>query len=206
MATRTVTGLYDSYEAASQTVRDLEAAHIPDSDISMVAHSSDIHDAPSDSAHGSATGAGTGASAGAAIGGGVGLLTGLGMLAIPGVGPVVAAGWLVATAVGAVAGAAAGGATGSLIGSLTSAGVSKEHANLYAEAVRRGGALVTARVDDGHFAMAEAIMERHGRVDPVTREKAYRDGGWSAFDENSAPFSSADVARERALHSTRRSI
>jgi hypothetical protein len=45
------------------------------------------------------------------------------MLAIPGVGSVVAAGWLVATAVGAVAGAAAGGATGGLIGSLTSAGV-----------------------------------------------------------------------------------
>jgi hypothetical protein len=90
---------------------------------------------------------------------------------------------------------------------LTSAGVSKEHANLYAEAVRRGGALVTARVDDERFTIAEAIMERHGRIDPVTREKAYRDGGWSAFDESSAPFTSADVARERALHSAaRRSI
>ncbi len=47
-------------------------------------------------------------------------------------------------------------------------------------------------------------MERHGRIDPVTREKAYRDGGWSAFDENSAPYTPADVARERALYSTRR--
>jgi hypothetical protein len=206
MTTKTLTGLYDNYDQAAQTVRDLEAAHIPDSDISIVAHRSDAHDVPSASAHGAATGAGTGASTGAVVGGGVGLLAGLGMLAIPGVGPVVAAGWLAATAVGAIAGAAAGGATGALIGVLTSAGVTKEHANFYAEAIRRGGSLVTARVDEGLFATAEAIMQRHGRIDPATREKAYRDGGWSEFDEKSVPYTPADVARERALHSTRPSI
>ena len=195
MTTRTVTGLYDSYDAATQTVRDLEAANIPYADISMVAHRSY---APEES--NAATGAETGASAGAAIGGGVGLLAGLGILAIPGVGPVVAAGWLVATAVGAVAGAAAGGATGGLIGSLTSAGVSSEHASFYAEGVRRGGALVTARVDAGLVATAEAIMKRHGRIDPTVREKAYRDGGWKQFDERSAPFTPAEVVRERALY------
>jgi hypothetical protein len=118
------------------------------------------------------------------------------MLAIPGVGPVVAAGWLVATAVGAVAGAAAGGATGGLIGSLTSSGVTKEHASFYAEAVRRGGALVTARVDQGLVATTEAIMRRHGRIDPMTREKAYRERGWTEFDENSPPYTPADVARD----------
>jgi hypothetical protein len=206
MTIRTITGLYDSYDQAVQTVRDLEVAHIPDTDISLVAHRSNAHDVSIGSAHGAATGAGTGASAGAAIGGGVGLLAGLGMLAIPGVGPVVAAGWLVATAVGAVAGAAAGGATGGLIGQLTSAGVTKEHANFYAEAVRRGGSLVTARVDEGLFETAEAIMRRHGRIDPTMREKAYRDGGWSEFDEKSEPYTPADVARERALHSTHPSI
>src|SRR5439155_20856442 len=88
-----------------------------------------------------ATAAGTGASIGTVVGGGAGLLAGLGMLEIPGIGPVVAAGWLVSTAAGAAAGAAAGG----LIGSLTGAGVSKEHAHIYAEGVRRGGSLVTAR-------------------------------------------------------------
>ena len=118
----------------------------------------------------------------------------------------VAAGWLAATAVGAVAGAAAGGATGGLIGSLTSDGVSKEHANFYAEGVRRGGSLVTARVDEGLFATAEAIMQRHGRIDTVSREKAYRDGGWTEFDEKSVPFTPAEVSRERALYSTRPSI
>jgi hypothetical protein len=116
---------------------------------------------------------------------------------------VVAAGWLAATAVGAVAGAAAGGATGGLIGSLTSAGVSKEHANFYAEGIRRGGALVTARVDESLIVTAEAIMKRHGRIDPTTREKLYRDGGWKQFDENAAPYSTADVARERASYRDR---
>jgi hypothetical protein len=202
MTTTTVTGLYDSYDAAAQTVRDLEAAHIPYADISMVAHRSDAYVASGAPPSGAATGAEAGASAGAALGGGAGLLAGLGMLAIPGVGPVVAAGWLVATAVGVVAGAAAGGATGGLIGSLTSAGVTKEHAHVYAEAVRRGGALVTARVEEGLVATAEAIMRRHGRIDPAAREKAYRDSGWREFDATSAPFTPAEVAGERMIYQT----
>ena len=63
--------------------------------------------------------AATGAGIGAVVGGAGGLLTGLGIMAIPGVGPVVVAGWLAATAVGAVAGAVAGGAAGGIIGALT---------------------------------------------------------------------------------------
>ena len=78
------------------------------------------------------------------IGGAAGLLAGLGLMAIPGVGPVVAAGWLVSTLTGAVA----GGATGGVIGALTQAGISKEDADVYAEGLRRGGAVVSARVAD----------------------------------------------------------
>jgi hypothetical protein len=194
MTTRTISGLYDSYDAATQTVRDLEAADIPHSDISIVAH---------EYIGGVTAGAETGASAGAVIGGGAGLLAGLGVLAIPGVGPVVAAGWLVATAVGAVAGAAAGGATGSLIGSMTSAGVSQDDANFYAEGVRRGGTLVTARVDEERVATAELIMNRRGRIDRSTREHAYRDAGWKGFDEKSAPYTPAEITRERLTYQNR---
>ena len=78
------------------------------------------------------------------MGGTAGLPAGLGLLAIPGLGPVVAAGWLAATAVGAAAGAATGG----IVGALTEAGVSEEEAHSYAEGVRRGGTLVSARVAD----------------------------------------------------------
>ena len=86
------------------------------------------------------------ADAGAAIGGTLGdvagLLAGLGMLAIPGLGPVVAAGWLVST----VALGVSGGIIGGIIGALTQSGISEDEANAYAEGVRRGGALVVARV------------------------------------------------------------
>jgi hypothetical protein len=45
-------------------------------------------------------------------------------------------------------------------------------------------------------------MQRHGRIDPTAREKAYRNTGWREFDETSAPFTPAEVARERAIYPT----
>lgn len=91
-------------------------------------------------------------------------------MAIPGVGPVVAAGWLVA----ALTGAAVGGATGGLIGALSQqAGISDEEANLYAEGLRRGGALVSAKVDDGEAGRVQAIMDRSS-VRLADRVAAYR--------------------------------
>jgi hypothetical protein len=198
MTSRIVTGLFDSYEDAAQAIRDLEASGVSEADLALVVNNADERYALADDArarHGS--GIGTGASIGTVLGGGAGLLAGLGMLAIPGIGPVVAAGWLVATAAGAAAGAAAGG----LLGSLTGAGISKEQAHLYAEGVRRGGTLVTARVDDGHLATtAEAILRRHHVVDPVERGKFYREEGWTGFDERAKPFSAEELARQRNLY------
>lgn len=104
---RTVTGLFDDYDDAREAVSDLEAAGVPSDDISIVANN--IGDRYSTDGSNAAEGAGTGAGLGAAGGGVVGLLTGLGLMAIPGVGPVVAAGWLASTAAGAAAGAIAGG-------------------------------------------------------------------------------------------------
>ena len=197
MTTHPVTGLYDTYAAAEQTVRDLKAANIPDSEISLIANKSGE---PDDHTNGAAAGAGTGAAVGGAVGAGAGILTGLGLMAIPGVGPVVAAGWLVAAAVGAVAGAGAGAATGGIVGALTDTGMSHEHAHFYAEGVRRGGTLVTARVDESRVAVVEDIMRRHGRVDHVAREKAYRDSGWRSFDEQGAPYSRDQIVQGRTLY------
>jgi hypothetical protein len=126
-----------------------------------------------------------------------GLLAGLGMLAIPGVGPVVAAGWLVATAVGAIAGAGAGGVTGGVIGSLTSSGVSRERAHVYAEGIRRGGTLVTARVEEHQAVAVEQIMSRNRSVDPDSRGRTYRDAGWKAFDDTANPYTVSELERER---------
>jgi hypothetical protein len=194
--TQIVAALYDSYDAAISAVSDLEAAGIPHADISLVSNNVDNR-YDQDHRTNAAADAGTGAGIGATVGGVGGLLTGLGLLAIPGVGPVVAAGWLVATAVGAVGGAVVGGAAGGIVGSLTGAGVPEHDANFYAEGVRRGGTLVTARVDDARAPAAREILQHHKWVDPTIRGAAYRESGWTSFDESAPPYTSEQVAAER---------
>jgi hypothetical protein len=197
--TQTVTALYDTYDDAVSAVNALEASGIPHSDISIVSNNVDNRydkDRPTKAAED----AGKGAGIGAAVGGIGGLLTGLGLMAIPGVGPVVAGGWLVATAAGAAAGAAVGGAAGGLVGSLTKAGVPERDAHFYAEGVRRGGTLVTARVEDSRASAARAILQRYKWVDPDVRGAAYRESGWSSFDVNAPAYTPEQVAAERARH------
>ena len=203
--TVTISRLYNDYGAASQAVKDLEAAGLRSTDISVVANNADnwygrdrvrkIDRIDRDRTDDRVEGAETGAGIGAAIGGTAGLLAGLGIMAIPGIGPVVAAGWLAATAAGAVA----GGATGGIIGALTQAGVSKDEAHLYAEGVRRGGTLVTARVPDGERTRYEAILDRSA-VSIRERAEVYRKEGWSGFDEKAPPFSAEEARRERETY------
>jgi len=194
--TLTATALYDTYDAAISAVNDLEASGIAHADISLVSNNVD-HRYDKDHPTNAAADAGTGAGIGATVGGVGGLLTGLGLMAIPGVGPVVAAGWLVATAVGAVGGAVVGGAAGGIVGSLTGAGVPEHDANFYAEGVRRGGTLVTVRVDDFRAPMVREILQRHKWVDPAVRGSAYRETGWTSFDESAPPYTPEQVAAER---------
>src|SRR6267378_3489552 len=197
--TQTVTALYDTYDSAASAVNALEASGVPHSDISIV--SSNVENRYSkDRPTNAIEDAGKGAGIGAAVGGVGGLLTGLGLLAIPGIGPVVAAGWLVATAAGAATGAVVGGAAGGLVGSLTGAGVPERDAHFYAEGVRRGGTLVIARVDDGRASTAREILLRYKAVDPDVRGAAYRETGWTSFDEKAPPYTADQVAAERARY------
>jgi hypothetical protein len=193
---QTVTALYDTYDSAVPAVDALEAAGIPHSDISIVSNNVDGRYSKDQPTHVGAD-AGKGAGIGAAVGGVGGLLTGLGLLAIPGIGSVVAAGWLVATAAGAVTGAVVGGTAGGLVGSLTHAGVPEHDANFYAEGVRRGGTLVTARVDDARASTAREILQRYKPVDTTRRGAAYRESGWSSFDTNAPAYTAEQVAAER---------
>jgi hypothetical protein len=191
---RTITRLFDSRAQAESAIRELEAMGIPETDLSLVARHEDVEgvrhsghgDADFDTGSDTAEGAGKGATTGGLLGGGAGLLAGLGLLAIPGLGPVVAAGWLASTAVGAAVGAVAGGATGGLLGALKDAGVPDGDAHVYAEGVRRGSTLVSARVDEVDAARVEAVFDGFSGVDAVARGAAYRGEGWNAFDERSA--------------------
>jgi len=108
---------------------------------------------------------------------------------------VVAAGWLASTAAGLVAGGVAGGAVGALVES----GVNKDDADVYAEAIRRGGALVVARVPDAEKARYTAVLDR-AAVDVHARATAYRGSGWTRFDERAPPYTPEQVQKERELY------
>lgn len=197
--TTTISALFDHYDEATHAVNALETAGVPSSDISVVAGQGDaLHPAGDiETTEENHTGkdAGIGAGVGAVLGGTGGLLAGLGLMAIPGVGPVVAAGWLISTVAGAVAGAVAGGATGGIVGALTNSGVSEEDAHVYAEGVRRGGTLVTARVQEADRERLEDILYASEAVDVTERRGAYRSEGWTAFDE-AAPAYPREPMRE----------
>ena len=200
--TQVVTALYDSYDSAVSAVTALEDAGFPHSEISIVSNNADDR-YPRDDRTKTAEDAGKGAGIGAAIGGLGGLLTGLGLMAIPGVGPVVAAGWLAATAAGAATGAVVGGAAGGLVGALTKEGVPERDAHFYAEGVRRGGTLVSARVDDARAPAVRELLQRYKAVDPAVRGAAYRQSGWTSFDENAPPYTAEEIAAERARYGER---
>ncbi|MGE3916314.1 MAG: hypothetical protein AB7F78_11510 [Hyphomicrobiaceae bacterium] len=200
----TVTRLYDNYDEARRAVTDLVAAGIPDSDISLVARNLEdrqpaggtMVDADRDGHDDRGEAASSGAGIGALLGGGAGLLAGLGIMAIPGIGPVVAAGWLASTALGA----AVGGAAGGIIGALTEAGVSEEDAHVYAEGVRRGGTLITARVPDARRGEIEALLAGYG-TDAATIGNTYRGTGWSGFDPAAPELTPEEIRRERERNS-----
>jgi hypothetical protein len=198
--TQTITGLFDSYQDAQRAVQDLEASGVPHHDISIVAnnaHGEHDHLATRERASEAGEDAGKGAGVGAAVGGLGGLLAGLGLLAIPGLGPVVAAGWLASTVVGAGVGAVVGGAAGGLVGALTHAGVPENDAHVYAEGVRRGGTLVTAKVSDADAVSARAILNGERSVDLAGRRQAYVQEGWTRFDETAPAYTPDQVLIER---------
>lgn len=196
--TQTITGLFDRYDDARRAVQDLEAAGVAHRDISIVGHDKRGHDG--NVAKPAAEDAGTGAGIGATVGGVGGLLAGLGLLAIPGIGPVVAAGWLAATAAGAAGGALVGAAAGGLVGALTHAGVPENDAHVYAEGVRRGGTLVTAKVDEPLVPTARNILGDDRTVNIDQRRQAYASQGWSKFDETAPVYSESDIAAERSRY------
>jgi len=179
-AMRTLSGLFDTRADASQTIEDLIARGVPRADISIISNdSSGWYDEDSQEEAGAETGAGLGAVAGGAGG----LLMGLGLLAIPGIGELVAAGWLLSTAAGAAAGAIIGGAAGGMVAWLTDHGIDERDAHVFAEGLKRGGTLVTARVPDALTPAAEAIFLKHG-VDIAARRDDLAAEGWTRFDDH----------------------
>lgn len=164
---KTIHQIYDDHEAAAAVVRDLESAGFTDAEVTLVSH----HDDP--------TGAGVGATTGAALGGGAGLMAGLGLMAVPGLGPLVAAGWLVP----AIAGSVAGAMTGGILGALMDSGIDEPDAHVYAETLRRGGALVVVKVEDDRAATVHSVFARSNSIDSGARRRDYQSEGWKRFED-----------------------
>lgn len=198
---KTIVGSFDSFEEAQDVLRDLQQRGYSRDDISVIANNATgkYSSAPagptiSDVGAGSATGA----AAGGVLGGAAGLVVGLMGLAIPGIGPIVAAGPIAAALAGAGVGAVAGG----LIGGLTGVGVSEDDASYYAESVRRGGALVTVRADDSRADEAASVMRNHGAVDIDRRVEQWKQQGWTQHDPTATPYSVDQLERERSTYSS----
>ena len=205
---KTIHKLYPDYPTAQTAARELEAAGLKRGDISLVANNAErwdgadrfkhveaAHDRDYDGVDDRAKGASVGAGVGGVAVGAAGLAAGLGVLAIPGIGPIVAAGWLASTLAGAISGGVAGG----IVGALAESGVSKSDADVYAEALRRGGALVVARVPDADAVRYQTILTRQS-VDVIKRASAYRKAGWSSFDPDETPYSLDQIHQDRELY------
>lgn len=146
-----------------------------------------------------------GAGFGALVGGLTGLAAGLIAITIPGIGPVIAAGPLAAVLggiTGATVGAAAGAITGGITASLVDLGVSEEDAHAYAEAVRRGSALVSVTSEGPQVTQVINILRRHNPADLERRAYQWRKNGWNGFDPKVDPFTAEDIAEERQTYTS----
>jgi len=191
---RTIVGLFDPFPVAQEVVQELVNAGIPRENISLIANDAEGRlarefgpaEGEDQTGEGERTAA-KGAGIGATLGGIAGLLVGFGAFLIGGIGPVLAAGPLIAS----LGGVGIGAVTGGLIGSLTNAGVPDAEAKSYAEGVRRGGTLVVVYTTDEFSDRASEVMNRHHVVDVARRSQqwnGFRDQGETfAFDGTSRP-------------------
>jgi len=179
---KTVVGTFDNIENAYAAANDLVSAGYNRNDISVVATDTNNQYSPyvNTKVVKTSDDVGTGAGIGAAIGGIGGLLVGLGALAIPGIGPIIAAGPLLAALTGAGVGAVAGG----IVGALVDLGIPDEEAHVYSEGLRRGNVLVIAQVPDASATAVTRIMDRPGLVDIRKQADTWRASGWKTFDPN----------------------
>jgi hypothetical protein len=163
MASKSVFCIAKSDLQAESIVMDLKSAGFANNDISVLFPDKTgtrdfAHEQHTKAPEGAAAGAGTGG----VIGGALGWLAGIGALAIPGLGPFIAAGPIMAALSGAAVGAGVGGLTGALVG----AGIPEYEAKRYEGKIRSGNILISVHADDAdQRKRAKAIFERAGAED-----------------------------------------
>lgn len=168
-----VFGIYPTYTSVEGAVEALKEAGFRNTDISVlfpenVGSKDFAHEKGTKAPEGAVAGAGTGAVAGGVLG----WLVGIGTLAIPGLGPFIAAGPIVA----ALAGVGAGGAFGAIAGALIGMGIPEYEAKRYEGRVRNGGILLSVHSDASEWTKrAKEILERTGAQDIASAGEASAD-------------------------------
>jgi hypothetical protein len=167
---RSVLGIYGSRNAVESAVVSLKEAGFPNSDVSLLLPENlGSRDIASTKATKAPEGATAGATSGAVIGGTLGWLVGIGALAIPGLGPFIAAGPIMATLAGLGVGGAVGGFTGTLIG----LGIPEYEAKRYEGRLQKGGILLSVHCDSSEeIDRAKVILQRTGAEDVSTTGEA----------------------------------
>jgi hypothetical protein len=174
---KSVFGAYGTRGNVESAVTAFKDTGFSNSDISVLLPDNDgAKDLVTENATKAPEGAAVGAGSGAAVGGALGWLVGVGALAIPGVGPVIAAGPIVA----ALAGIGVGGALGGFAGSLIGVGIPESEAKKYEGRLQKGGILVAV-----HCATADQIR-RAKRIMEATGAEDVASSGESAVDEKTA--------------------
>ncbi len=188
---KTVVALYDEFDTARNAVEALVDAGFNRGDISLVAN-----DASGKYAEYVNNNDDVSAGEGAGFGAVVGALVGLGVALIPGIGPVLAAGPLAAALMAGI-GAASGALTGGIVAGLVDFGIPEEHAQTYAEGVRRGGTLVSVHIEQNEWAdRAQSVLNRYNPIDINERSGEWRSSGWTGYDATAAPYTDrVDSAR-----------
>lgn len=200
---QTLVALYHSMSDAQSALEELVRSGVDRSKISLVANNStgEFTDYVNHSTEDVVT-AEQGAAFGAASGGIIGALVGLGALAIPGIGPVIAAGPLVSALAGGAVGVLAGAPTGGIVGGLIKTHhIDAEDAELYAEGIRRGDTLVTVLVEDADVSQTRDILNKYSPSDIHNDASSWRSEGWSSFDASTTP-TAEDVNRYRSTRSS----
>jgi hypothetical protein len=161
--TKSVVGIVHTRVEAENLVAALQANNFIDSEISVLfPDKGETRDFAHDNSTKAPEGAVTGASTGGVIGGALGLMAGIGALAIPGVGPLIAAGPIMATLSGLAAGATVGGIAGGLIG----LGIPEYEAKMYEGKIRDGNILIGAHCDNkDQLKLAEECFKQNGATD-----------------------------------------
>ncbi|MEB3360063.1 MAG: DUF1269 domain-containing protein [Synechococcales bacterium] len=200
--TKRAVGVFRSQDDVEDFIRALKSDNFPMDRVSLLARdvkgiegADEITETEGNEAR---EGAGAGATAGTVLGGVGGFLVGVGLLAVPGIGPVLAAGAEISAIASTLAGAGIGAATGGIIGALVGMGIPEERAKVYEDRIKAGNYLVMVSGTDEEIERISSIMRDRN----VEDFDVYPVGGRRGATETTTPVTTGKRVETRRVEAT----